>query len=80
MKIPTVSKCCCCLELRTGGMVLSILAILSIIPEFFDADVWSQYVFYGELKIISVEFTLISVKINGKRNHLAFVPKYNRNR
>lgn len=41
MNFPTVSSCCFCIDLKTGGIILGILGIISSITEIvFESDGW----------------------------------------
>lgn len=43
MKIPTVSRCCCCVELRTAGIILGVLGVLFPILAMISGEHWINH-------------------------------------
>lgn len=48
MQIPTVSRCCCCVQLRTAGLIFGVLAIISFAYDIYDDNILWKQIYFGE--------------------------------
>ena len=66
-----LSKCCCCVELRTGSIVLGILGILGGVGQFAQGLFWGNIlngifylIAYGALLFGAIKYNPVAVLVN----------------
>ena len=66
-----LSKCCCCVELRTGSLVLGVLGLLGGVGQFAQGSFWGNFLLgifyliaYGALLFGAIKYNPVAVLVN----------------